>query len=125
MMRWPPLLAILLIAGCNAPADRPPADETKAACGLEGSDLGGFVTVPAGQFRKGAYAVYPEEAPEMILHVGAFEMLAHEVTNEEFSRFVDATGYQTLAERSAEAGGVGAGSAVFGMPGEHANAAEV
>ena len=36
------------------------------------------------------------------------------MTNDEFARFVAATDYVTDAERSAEAGGSGAGSAVFG-----------
>ncbi|MEO0817974.1 MAG: SUMF1/EgtB/PvdO family nonheme iron enzyme [Pseudomonadota bacterium] len=77
--------------------------------------------IPAGQFRKGAYPVYAEEQPSMTVHVGAFQILAHEVTNSQFAAFVDATGYVTDAERSAEAGGPGAGSAVFSHPGEGVN----
>lgn len=125
MTRWVPLLAALLVSGCNAPASDPATEEKPAACGLKDDDLGRFVMVPAGQFRKGAHAVYPEESPEMVLHVEAFEILAHEVTNAGFARFVDATGYVTLAERSSAEGGEGAGSAVFRMPGERANPAEV
>ncbi|MDP3459167.1 MAG: SUMF1/EgtB/PvdO family nonheme iron enzyme [Hyphomonas sp.] len=120
MIRAAPLLVAALLAACGAPepADRPQADVMRPACGMDESVLGKFVAVPSGQFRKGAYAVYPEEAPEMILHVAGFEMLAHEVTNAEFARFTEATGYVTTAERSAAEGGPGAGSAVFRMPAE-------
>mgnify|MGYP006279171067 CR=1 FL=1 len=62
----------------------------------------------------GAAPVYPEEGPAMRLHVAAFELLSHEVTNAEFARFVEATGYVTDAERSVAQGREGAGSAVFG-----------
>ncbi len=120
MTRGATLFAAALLAACGnpEPEDRPQPDILVPDCGLDESDIGQFVTLPAGQFRKGAYAVYPEEAPEMILHVARFEMLAHEVTNAEFARFTEATGYVTTAERSAAKGGPGAGSAVFRMPAE-------
>ena len=122
MRRAGALLAAAILAACGAaaPPDAPQADGSLQTCGLEPGAIGQFVTVPAGQYRKGAYAVYPEEAPEMILHIAGFEMLAHEVTNGEFARFTDETGYLTTAERSAAAGGPGAGSAVFRMPAERA-----
>ena len=122
MRRAGALLAAAFLAACGAaaPPDAPQADGSLQTCGLEPGAIGQFVTVPAGQYRKGAYAVYPEEAPEMILHIAGFEMLAHEVTNAEFARFTDETGYLTTAERSAAAGGPGAGSAVFRMPAERA-----
>lgn len=74
------------------------------------------MSVPGGRFLKGAYAAYPEETPEIILHIDGFEMLAHEVTNGEFARFAETTGYRTTAELGKDA--PGAGSAVFRMPGE-------
>ena len=46
---------------------------------------------------------YPEEAPAHKVKVDAFWMSRHTVTNEEFARFVDETGYVTLAERPANA----------------------
>ena len=72
--------------------------------------------MPEGQFEKGKSPVYPEERPQETLHVGAFQLQAHEVTNDQFAAFVAATGYVTDAERSAEQGGPGAGSAVFRHP---------
>jgi formylglycine-generating enzyme required for sulfatase activity len=116
--------AVLAACGAAAPSDAPPADISLPTCGLDADAIGQFVNIPSGQYRKGAYAVYPEEAPEMILHIAGFEMLAHEVTNAEFARFFEATGYLTTAERSVAAGGPGAGSAVFRMPAERAAPAD-
>ena len=42
---------------------------------------------------------YPEEAPVHHVTVEGFWMDKHTVTNEQFSRFVEATGYLTVAER--------------------------
>ena len=44
---------------------------------------------------------YPEEAPAHQVKVGGFWMDVCTVTNREFARFVDATGYVTAAERPA------------------------
>lgn len=48
----------------------------------------------------GDAGIYPEEGPPHRATVGAFAMDAHEVTNDQFSRFVQATGYVTLAEQA-------------------------
>ncbi|MFN3912420.1 SUMF1/EgtB/PvdO family nonheme iron enzyme [Hyphomonas sp.] len=117
MMRWPAALTALLLAACNEAApDHPAADQAAAACGLDAQAIGQFVSLPAGRYTKGAFALYPEEAPEMVLHVDGFDIQAHEVTNGQFSRFVAETGYVTDAERGAAEGRPGAGSAVFRMP---------
>lgn len=104
------IFAFALTAACReGPADAP----TAAACGLPAHRIGAFVEIPAGSFVKGAEAVYPEESPEIRLHVDAFRMQIHEVTNDQFAEFVAATGYLTDAERSADGDERGAGSAVF------------
>ena len=46
---------------------------------------------------------YPEEAPAHKVTVNGFWMDSHAVTNAEFTRFVDETGYVTLAEKPAKA----------------------
>ena len=46
---------------------------------------------------------YPEEAPAHKVTVDGFWMDPHTVTNAEFTRFVDETGYVTLAEKPARA----------------------
>lgn len=117
MRRLAGALALLTIAGCGGATDAVPA---AGGCAITQANLDRFVRIPEGAFVKGAGGVYPEEAPEVRLHVGAFDMLDHEVTNLEFSRFVQATGYVTEAEQGVIDGREGAGSAVFIQPGESA-----
>jgi len=59
----------------------------------------GMVRVPGGTFRMGSEDFYPEESPVHDVAVDGFWMDRYEVTNEQFAKFVDATGYRTLAER--------------------------
>ena len=61
----------------------------------------GMVWVPGGTFTMGSDEHYPEEAPAHRVMVDGFWMDRHTVTNREFGRFIDATGYVTLAERPA------------------------
>ena len=85
-------------------------------CGLDPSQIGLFVSIPSGSFTKGAAPVYPEERPTMDIHVDGFAIQVHEVTNDQFAAFVSETGYKTDAERYAETGEKGGGSAVFQLP---------
>jgi len=55
--------------------------------------------IPGGTFLMGSNDHYPEEAPAHYVTVGGFWMDKRTVTNEQFSRFVEATGYVTVAER--------------------------
>jgi sulfatase modifying factor 1 len=55
--------------------------------------------IPEGAFRMGSEDFYPEEGPVHEVMVDGFWMDRHVVTNDEFARFVDATGYVTVAER--------------------------
>ncbi len=50
----------------------------------------------------GINAIYAEEKPSRRVHVAAFCVQVHEVTNPQFERFVAATGYVTDAERSSQ-----------------------
>jgi formylglycine-generating enzyme len=56
-----------------------------------------MVWIPGGTFRMGSDEHYPEEAPVHEETVGAFWMDRYAVTNAQFARFVEATGYVTLA----------------------------
>lgn len=58
--------------------------------------------VPGGSFMMGSNSHYPEEAPSHRVRVDGFWMDTHTVTNAEFARFVEATGYVTLAEKPAD-----------------------
>ncbi len=104
--------AVLIVLAALAACGERGGDEI--ACGIPQDQLGAFVDVPEGRFIKGAAPRYPEERPEVALHVGAFRIQAHEVTNDQFAAFVKATGHLTDAERSAD--DADGGSAVFTAP---------
>jgi formylglycine-generating enzyme required for sulfatase activity len=57
-----------------------------------------MVAIPAGEFVMGSQK--GDESPPHSVSVAAFEIDIYEVTNAEFARFVEATGYQTDAEKS-------------------------
>lgn len=61
-----------------------------------------MVWIPGGTFLMGSDRHYAEEAPAHRVAVDGFWMDRHTVTNREFERFIDATGYVTLAERPAD-----------------------
>jgi formylglycine-generating enzyme required for sulfatase activity len=61
-----------------------------------------MVDIPAGDFLMGGKTAQadPDELPRRKVHVDAFYLDATEVTNHDFAAFVEATGYQTVAERA-------------------------
>lgn len=76
------------------------------SCPMSEQTLGSFVRVEGGGFVMGAHGLYPEEGRPTRVFVSPFLLQAHEVTNDQFESFVDATGYVTDAE-------AGSGSARF------------
>jgi formylglycine-generating enzyme len=66
---------------------------------VENHRLSGMILVPGGTFRMGSDRHYPEEAPAHTVTVDGFWIDCTPVTNREFLRFVNATGYVTLAEQ--------------------------
>lgn len=58
-----------------------------------------MVWIPGGTFRMGSDDFYPEERPVHRVAVDGFRMDVRPVTNDDFSRFVEATRYVTVAER--------------------------
>jgi formylglycine-generating enzyme len=58
----------------------------------------GMIFVPGGTFRMGSDRHYPEEAPAHLVVVDSFWIDRTPVTNREFRKFVEATGYVTFAE---------------------------
>ena len=58
-----------------------------------------MIRLAGGTFRMGSAEFSPEETPVHERTVAAFEIDVHPVTNEQFTAFVDATGYVTVAER--------------------------
>src|SRR5262245_7661918 len=65
---------------------------------LGASVVDGMVFVPGGSFSMGSNDHYPEEAPAHSVTVGSFWIDRAPVTNYQFRRFVNATGYVTFAE---------------------------
>ncbi|MFZ4071305.1 MAG: SUMF1/EgtB/PvdO family nonheme iron enzyme [Caulobacterales bacterium] len=103
----------LALWGCGP---EQPSSAPGFTCSTAGLAIGAMLEIPAGAFVKGFAPLYPEEQPTLTLHVDAFEMLAHEVTNNAFAAFVAATGYVTDAEKSSASADPGGGSAVFFPP---------
>ncbi|MDY0908251.1 formylglycine-generating enzyme family protein [Microbacterium sp. CFBP9034] len=58
-----------------------------------------MVLIEGGTFRMGSDEFYADETPVHDRTVRPFLIDRYEVTNEDYSRFVDATGYVTVAER--------------------------
>jgi len=79
----------------SAPSPTPAASGAPAA-------PAGMTWIPGGAFLMGG--VGPEarsdEFPQHRVRVDGFFLGTHEVTNAEFARFVEATGYRTVAERA-------------------------
>lgn len=82
------LLAIVLAGGCGS--KREPA-------------YPGMVWIAGGTFTMGAEGGMPDEAPRHEVRLDGFWMDETEVTNREFERFVTATQYKTMAERTPDA----------------------
>jgi len=61
-----------------------------------------MVWIPGGQFTMGTDSAlgWPEEKPPHPVRVDGFWMDATDVTNSQFARFIEATGYKTTAERA-------------------------
>ncbi len=59
-----------------------------------------MVWIPGGTFRMGSEKHYPEEKPVHQVSVDGFWMDKYQVTNGEFRKFIQATGYSTVAERA-------------------------
>src|SRR5262245_54899431 len=58
-----------------------------------------MASAPGGTFRMGSDAHYREEAPVHDVSVDGFWIDRCQTTNVEFARFVEETGYITIAER--------------------------
>ncbi|WP_020473142.1 formylglycine-generating enzyme family protein [Zavarzinella formosa] len=86
------IIPLLVLAGCqksDTVADRPPGDAPP-----------GMVFVPGGKFQMGSDADPKKNAPLHPVYVSGFYMDRTEVTNAEFQKFVDATGFKTVAEKT-------------------------
>ena len=76
-----------------------------------------MIALPGGEFTMGSERFYPEEAPCRRVRVGPFRIDAAPVTNDEFARFVKATGYVTVAERAPDPKDYPGMEPAFAVPG--------
>lgn len=76
-----------------------PAEHTARRLGPGRAPFPGMAWIPGGTSRMGSDDHYPEEAPAHEATVAGFWMDRMPVTNANFARFVEATGYVTIAER--------------------------
>lgn len=63
------------------------------------TDFKKMVKLPGGKFLMGSDKFYPEEAPVREVTVDGFYIDKYQVTNRDFKKFIDKTGYVTVAER--------------------------
>ena len=76
-----------------------PSFFAQARAATPGDQPSEMVLIPGGTFWMGSETGPPDVRPVHKVTVDGFWMDQHEVTNEQFARFVDATGYVTTAER--------------------------
>jgi sulfatase modifying factor 1 len=117
---------VVAVAGCRpAPASPPRFEPGVRAAAPPGPAPDGMVWIPGGRFWMGCGGCeLPDAVPVHAVEVDGFWMDRSPVTNAEFSRFVEATGYVTVAERSPDprdfpgtpAKSLSAGSVVFSPP---------
>ena len=62
-----------------------------------------LIALPGATFQMGSTAFYPEESPVHPATVADFAIERHPVTNAQYARFVEDTGYVTVAERPLDA----------------------
>src|SRR5580765_1554393 len=62
-------------------------------------DLLDMTPIPGGTFKMGSEKYYPEERPVREVTVSGFYIDKFTVTNKAYKKFVDETGYVTVAER--------------------------
>ncbi len=79
------------------PTPTPAPEETAGPTAPPVTDI--MIEIPAGPFTMGSDTGDPDEAPAHEVDLPAFEIDRFEVTNADFAQFVEATGYQTDAEK--------------------------
>lgn len=89
---------VFIFYSCNS------GENSNASTHLSAGDQtnsSGMVLIPGGTFSMGGdnYQAQSDEFPKHKVKVSDFYLDAHEVTNAEFEKFVEATGYKTVAER--------------------------
>ena len=104
-------LAVFVLAGtsialraADTPSPAGPTATNSSKSTPPGRAPKGMVWIPTGEFTMGTddERSFPNERPAHRVLVDGFWMDARDVTNDEFKKFVDATGYVTTAEKKPE-----------------------
>ncbi len=89
-----------IVEGTSTPTPAPPtATPLVITTRLSERDGAEMVFVPAGAFLMGSESLGDDERPVRTVFLDDFWLDRYEVTNEQFSRFVETTGYETEAEQ--------------------------
>ena len=89
-----------LMVGCKPSERNEQSSVPVNSSGGESFDSSGMAWIPPGVFKMGSMdANAPDAAPVHQVKLDGFWMGVHEVTNDEFSKFIAATKYVTLAEQ--------------------------
>jgi len=102
------IAATLFLLACNdlnSPTEKETAGQVSApmACITPLSEVDkstSMVLIEGGEFLMGSDSGYEDEGPAHKVSIVDFWIDRHEVTNDQFSRFVKATGYVTQAEKA-------------------------
>ena len=98
--------SVLLVAGATVPSPNLTASNPDDPSGGQARRKAppGMAWIPDGTFLMGTNdkESFPNERPAHLVQVQGFWMDKHDVTNAEFSKFVEATGYVTTAERKVD-----------------------
>ncbi len=98
-------LASFLLAGCAKSPESLASSTDQSAETTRPQPPEGMVWIPGGTFEMGCdltAGIKPDEFPVHEVELDGFYMDKTEVTNAQFLKFVEATGYVTLAERKPE-----------------------
>lgn len=103
-LRRPFVAAALLVGMHSAVAGSLEPPSSSSPEGDHPAPPAGMTWIPGGEFMMGGVGpeARPDEFPRHRVRVDGFFLGVHEVTNAEFARFVEATGYRTVAERAVD-----------------------
>tara|TARA_R100001377_G_C3186649_1_gene108807 strand:+ start:163 stop:1236 length:1074 start_codon:yes stop_codon:yes gene_type:complete len=92
---------LLLISSCKDDKQLPENNDSAINSTIKKETPSGMIFIPGGTYIMGSGESYAEnhEGPEVLVKVDPFYMDETEVTNAEFKKFVDETGYKTVSER--------------------------
>ncbi len=91
-------LLIIALTGCSD-ASKKAESANKVEKPADNSWTNGMVWIPGGTFHMGSEGGQTDEKPVHQVTVDGFWIDQTEVTNEQFEKFIKATGYVTIAER--------------------------